>query len=313
MFRCQTATKKKVVVLWWAASMSLTKFYSSPRPGANPSFNNSSPSPEGCCNDPDDESRPRIVNIRDTLQRNTGLFLITLSQSCFSSMNVAVKKLNSLDIPVPTMEVCVISSYIHGLNDCIAHCCSNGSNRSVLLILYASVPWHSQLELSSQLIFRIVTGVNDPFLGPKDLRLLLLLRGIAGWVKHRLQPRVNDIEWGDFFRFVGLTGLYLSLQYLSLSDATVLTFLAPICLVFTGAIFLGESFSLRQVFAGRKQSYPPPESLNFTRFSVVSLGGVILIARPTFLFGPSADIPHFWIDMDPIDSVVPTDRIISVW
>ena len=56
----------------------------------------------------------------------------------------------------------------------------------------------------------------------------------------------------------------------------------------------------------------PPESLNFILFSVVSLAGVILIARPTFLFGPSADIPHFWIDMDPRDSVVPTDRIISV-
>ena len=122
--------------------MSLTKFSSSPRPGANnPSPSPRLHSPERCCNDPDDESRPRS-NIRDTLQRNTGLFLITLSQSCFSSMNVAVKKLNSLDIPVPTMEVCVISSYIHGLNGYIAHCCSNGSNRSVLLVIHASVPWH---------------------------------------------------------------------------------------------------------------------------------------------------------------------------
>jgi drug/metabolite transporter (DMT)-like permease len=54
------------------------------------------------------------------------------------------------------------------------------------------------------------------------------------------------------FQILWLAGLYLSLQYLSLSDAIVLTFLVPICLLFTGAIFLGESFSLRQVFAGRK-------------------------------------------------------------
>lgn len=52
--------------------------------------------------------------------------------------------------------------------------------------------------------------------------------------------------------FFGLFGIYYALQYLSLADATVLTFLAPILTTFTGAMFLGERFSWKQVAAGRK-------------------------------------------------------------
>ena len=92
--------------------------------------------------------------------------------------------------------------------------------------------------------------MKDPFLGPKGIRSLLLLRGFSG----QADPPwgfYGDIESGNF-RFIGLSGLYLSLQYLSLSDATVLTFLTPVCTVFTGAVFLGESFAHRQAFAGRK-------------------------------------------------------------
>ena len=46
--------------------------------------------------------------------------------------------------------------------------------------------------------------------------------------------------------------MYFSLQYLSLSDAVVLKFLAPILTGFSGVIFLKESFSLRGVIAGRE-------------------------------------------------------------
>ena len=54
-------------------------------------------------------------------------------------------------------------------------------------------------------------------------------------------------------RFIGVFGVYFSLQYLSLSDVAVLTRLSPICTVFTGAIFLGETFSHRQILAASKQ------------------------------------------------------------
>jgi hypothetical protein len=53
-----------------------------------------------------------------------------------------------------------------------------------------------------------------------------------------------------FRRFVSIFGLYFSLLYLSLSDATVLTFVAPILTVFAGAIFLKETLSLKDTCAG---------------------------------------------------------------
>ena len=48
-----------------------------------------------------------------------------------------------------------------------------------------------------------------------------------------------------------VSGMYFSLQYLSLSDATVLTFIAPILTGFSGAVFLNESLSIGEVLAGR--------------------------------------------------------------
>lgn len=90
--------------------------------------------------------------------------------------------------------------------------------------------------------------VPDYFIGPKGVRLLLVLRGIVG--------------------FFGLFGIYYSLQYLDLSDATVLTFLAPILTGYFGRIFLKEPFLRTELYAG-----------------ILSLLGVILIARPQSLFG----------------------------
>jgi drug/metabolite transporter (DMT)-like permease len=52
------------------------------------------------------------------------------------------------------------------------------------------------------------------------------------------------------FSFVGLAGMYFSLGRLSLSDATMLTFLAPILTGFSGAIFLKEVISFRNMLSG---------------------------------------------------------------
>jgi len=41
--------------------------------------------------------------------KNAGLLLVTASQFFFSAMNISVKWLNSLDKPVPTLEVCLSS------------------------------------------------------------------------------------------------------------------------------------------------------------------------------------------------------------
>lgn len=85
--------------------------------------------------------------------------------------------------------------------------------------------------------------VPAPF-GTRDVLGLLFLRAGCG--------------------FLGVYGLYYSVQYMELSEATVITFLAPIMTCYACSFLIpGETFSRRQQLAG-----------------VVSLVGVVLIARP---------------------------------
>jgi len=53
-------------------------------------------------------------------------------------------------------------------------------------------------------------------------------------------------------RTMGLFGLYFSLQYLSLSDATVLTFMVPTTTALAAAILLKEVYTIQQAMSGRK-------------------------------------------------------------
>ncbi|CAL1702543.1 unnamed protein product [Somion occarium] len=188
------------------------------------------------------------LGTKETIQNNTGMLLVAASQVFFSLMNVAVKKLNSLDNPVPALELIIVRMGITWI------CC-------VSYMMIAKVP--------------------DPFLGPKGVRLLLALRGFVG--------------------FFGLFGVYYSLQYLSLSDATVLTFLAPMFTCVTGALILKEDFHWKQAVAG-----------------LCSLFGVVLIARPDFIFGHRKHdgITHLVegvdLDLNPTDGVPPTQRLVAV-
>ncbi|KAG2364758.1 hypothetical protein BDR07DRAFT_1459444 [Suillus spraguei] len=50
--------------------------------------------------------------------------------------------------------------------------------------------------------------------------------------------------------FWGVSGLYWSLQYLSVADATVLIFLTPLTTAVAGLVFLKESYSVKQAGAG---------------------------------------------------------------
>ncbi|KAJ5660813.1 uncharacterized protein N7484_000185 [Penicillium longicatenatum] len=66
------------------------------------------------------------------------------------------------------------------------------------------------------------------------------------------------------FGFLGVYGMYYSVGYLPLAEATVITFLAPIMTCYACSLLIpGETFSTRQQLA-----------------ALVSLGGVILIAQP---------------------------------
>ncbi|KAL8924981.1 MAG: hypothetical protein Q9172_002463 [Xanthocarpia lactea] len=88
-------------------------------------------------------------------------------------------------------------------------------------------------------------------LGSKDVRILLMVRGFGG--------------------FFGLLGIYYSLQYLPLAEATVITFLAPIVACWACSVLMHEPFARAEQIAG-----------------LVSLVGVILIARPTSFFSLNA-------------------------
>ncbi|KAF3275040.1 hypothetical protein TWF970_007483 [Orbilia oligospora] len=105
-------------------------------------------------------------------------------------------------------------------------------------------------------------------------------------------------------------GLYYSLTYLDVSDATVITFLAPSVAGFACYIILKEPFTKTEMIAG-----------------LVSLLGVILIARPTVLFSGGSSDPkdqgstgsggtepsptHEGIRLD-IDEATPSQRFTAI-
>jgi len=89
-------------------------------------------------------------------------------------------------------------------------------------------------------------------LGPKEFRLVLLGRAVFG--------------------FMAVYGLYYSLSYLSLSNATVITFLGPIVTGFVCWAVLHEPFTRNERLAG-----------------LFSLVGVVLIAKPESFFSSSSD------------------------
>ncbi|KAG8776282.1 hypothetical protein FRC12_001012 [Ceratobasidium sp. 428] len=120
-------------------------------------------------------------------------------------------------------------------------------------------------------VYMISLGIPDPILGPKGVRGWLATRGVVG--------------------FFGIFGLYYSLQYMSLSDATVLTFLAPSITALLGFTILHEPISRGQVVAG-----------------LTSLLGVVLIARPASLFGDQhADKKGINLE------VTESQRMTAVW
>lgn len=102
------------------------------------------------------------------------------------------------------------------------------------------------------------TRVPDP-LGTREVRWLLVARAVGG--------------------FFGVFGMYFSLLYMPLAEATVLTFLAPIVACYACSFLLpNEPFTRKQQLAG-----------------LVSLLGVVLIARP-FSGGKIEDNPGAFYD-----------------
>jgi drug/metabolite transporter (DMT)-like permease len=101
-------------------------------------------------------------------------------------------------------------------------------------------------------IYAYKTHVPDFPLGPKirEVRILLMVRGFSG--------------------FFGIFGMWYSMQYLPLAEATVITFMAPCVAGYICHVLLHDPFTRKEQIA-----------------SLLALVGVVFIARPTSLF-PSA-------------------------
>lgn len=111
-------------------------------------------------------------------------------------------------------------------------------------------------------------------LGKREVRALLVARGLGG--------------------FFGVFGFYYSLRYLPLADATVITFLAPSVACAACWILIKEPFTRSQQVAG-----------------LVSLFGIVLIARPTSLLpGISSEQPS--VASGSADAVPPPINLTSV-
>ena len=110
------------------------------------------------------------------------------------------------------------------------------------------------IRLTLQLVFSLPPMIffKDKFIHPWDKSKFLLLRGVTG-----------------------VTGMALSIyavKHMPLADQRVLFYTSPVYTAILGRIFLKESVSKFDVVA-----------------IVLSIGGVVLIARPTFLFGSLGD------------------------
>lgn len=122
-----------------------------------------------------------------------------------------------------------------------------------------------------------------PF-GPREVQGLLLARGFGG--------------------FFGLLGIYYSLAYLPLGEATVITFLAPIVACWACSILMHQPFTRKEQVAG-----------------FVSLLGVVLIARPTSYFSVhTGDTPIASLNtnvtaaasVDGVDKVTSAQRLTAI-
>ncbi|KAF8752903.1 hypothetical protein RHS01_07348 [Rhizoctonia solani] len=134
-----------------------------------------------------------------------------------------------------------------------------------LFIIAASQFFFSLMNLS----VKFLTALDDPV----PTLEVVAIRMFITW-SSRSYPRSEGCQevvgYSGVVGFFGLFGLYYSLHYMSLSDATVLTFLAPTVTAAFGFLFLREAVSWKQAVAG-----------------LASLAGVVLIAKPTSLFGGS--------------------------
>ncbi|KAI2631617.1 hypothetical protein GGS21DRAFT_152159 [Xylaria nigripes] len=96
-------------------------------------------------------------------------------------------------------------------------------------------------------LYITINKIRHGILGPPKVRWMLVIRGLSG--------------------FIGIYGMWYSIEYMPLAEATVITFLAPNLTGYWCYMFLGEPYTRTEQLA-----------------SLLALAGVVLIAKPASLF-----------------------------
>jgi drug/metabolite transporter (DMT)-like permease len=94
---------------------------------------------------------------------------------------------------------------------------------------------------------RYCAKIDNPILGPPGVRLLLLFRGFSGCALNSSFFSFDGYQFGS--RFIGIFGVYYALQYLSLSDSIVLSFILPLSTAMAGSLVLNEKFTKGEALA----------------------------------------------------------------
>ncbi len=120
------------------------------------------------------------------------------------------------------------------------------------------------------------------------------------WLRRHSVP-----EWGNrrgllllrsLFGFGALSCFYYAIIHLPLADATVLQFTNPVFTAFLAAGILGESMGVGAFV-----------------LSLLSLGGVVLVARPTFLFGAVAvPLDHYAVGIALLGALCSASAYVTI-
>ncbi|KAM0248971.1 hypothetical protein ACHAP5_003180 [Fusarium lateritium] len=192
-----------------------------------------------------------LGKLRDFYSKNIGLFYVLLAQLFASIMSMTTRLLET-----------GFETKFHALQIIFVRMLATALICSIYM-------WHKKVP-------------DFPF-GPREVRGLLILRGMAG--------------------SAGLFGLYYSLSYLDISDATVITFLVPTLTAFIAWVALREPFTVKEAAAG-----------------FIAFAGVLCVARPAFLFShderasPVSDAPaHTDGGILPPVKATPQERTIAIF
>jgi drug/metabolite transporter (DMT)-like permease len=116
-------------------------------------------------------------------------------------------------------------------------------------------------------------------------------RRISPWGKRR-----GFLFTRGFVGSISLAAFYYTLVHLPLADATILQHTSPIWTAFLAVPFLGERVGRREAF-----------------IALFSLGGVILMARPSFVFGGlESGLPHLPVLIGLFGAIFTAGAYVSV-